>query len=348
MATRKSATSSSTPAKKASAKELAEEVAEVKGDNSSTDSTDEVAEGATKTRVSRASVVKIGNQRLHKAAKPHPTLTPQKEIYIDPNGVLEQIAWGVQNNYDQLLLGDTGTGKTSAVRYLAYMANAAYIRIGCDGDTDVSSLIGKPQVDKDGTYFQIGLVYEALREGYWLVLDEYNVIHPDVRMAIQSIFNTDEGRLIVKENEGEVVTRHPNFRLFATANPLGYAGTKDWNEAIMSRFDLVHRVEYLPEQDEADLLGAWVGSGGSGVLAQGIPEKMVKGANDVRAARANGEHAFPMSFRELRNWGEASLKFGIGGAVRMTVLNKVDEDDQQGVRDLLYGQFTAQEWGSES
>lgn len=346
MATRKSATSSSTPVK-STKKEIVVEDAEETVEDSSTETTDtEAAEGTSKRRISRASIVKIGSQRLHKAAKPHPTLTPSKEVYIDPNGVLEHIAWGVQNNYDQLLLGDTGTGKTSAVRYLAYMANAAYIRIGCDGDTDVSSLIGKPQADKDGTYFQIGLVYEALREGYWLVLDEYNVIHPDVRMAIQSIFNTDEGRLIVKENEGEVVTRHPNFRLFATANPLGYAGTKDWNEAIMSRFDLVHRVEYLPETDETELLDAWVGSDGGPVLAPGIANKMVKGANDVRDSRANGEHAFPMSFRELRNWGEASLKFGIGGAVQMTVLNKVDVDDQQGVKDLLQGQFTATEWGN--
>ena len=50
------------------------------------------------------------------------------------------------------------------------------------------------------------------------------------------------------EYDGRIVRPHPNFRLFASMNPseeARYGGTKMLNEALLDRFPMVIRMEYL-------------------------------------------------------------------------------------------------------
>jgi MoxR-like ATPase len=278
--------------------------------------------------------VQFGSVKLVKFNEPHPDFTPDSEVYLDPHKYLEVLAWAWRKNKDTLILGDTGTGKTSAVRYLCQETNQAYRRFPCNEATDTSTLLGQPRMDGKRTYFQTGIVYDAVLNGHVLLLDEYNASHPDVRLALNPLFNVDEGRLIVQENEGEIVDRHPNFRLFATGNPYSYAGVKDWNAAIMSRFDLVLEFDYLPEKAETDLLLQQV-PGTPPARAQA----MVQAANSVRAARKDGQIRFPMSYREIQNWATASKTFTVKQAAEITVVNKAEDEDRDGVRELLRARF---------
>lgn len=281
--------------------------------------------------------VEFGNVKLVKFPEPHPDFTPSGEVYIDPNKVLEKLAWAWRKNKDVLIEGDTGTGKTAAVRYLCQQVNAAYRRFPCHEATDTSTLIGQFKLDGGQTKFQRGIVYDAVLNGHVLLLDEYNAAHPDVRLALNPLFNIDEGRLIVQENEGEIVPRHPNFRLFATGNPYSYAGTKEWNQAIMSRFDVVIPLSYLPRDAEIDLLTKQaVGT------PPGRAAAMVDAANDVRHARQDGQIRFPMSYREILNWATASKTFTVKQAAEMTVISKADMDDRDIVREALKARF--QDW----
>ena len=46
---------------------------------------------------------------------------PPEQVYLfPPQGYLEKLAYAVAENFPALLIGETGVGKTQAVRYLAW------------------------------------------------------------------------------------------------------------------------------------------------------------------------------------------------------------------------------------
>ena len=54
---------------------------------------------------------------------------------------------------------------------------------------------------------------------------------------------------------------HPSFRIFATANTIGlgdasglYHGTQQLNQAQLDRWNIVARLDYLPEDEEVDVV----------------------------------------------------------------------------------------------
>jgi len=72
---------------------------------------------------STAGVVSIGRSTLQRKLSPQPSLHRQQTsrfAFTRPaTALLERIAVAIGNNESLLLVGETGTGKTSAVQYLA-------------------------------------------------------------------------------------------------------------------------------------------------------------------------------------------------------------------------------------
>jgi midasin len=84
-----------------------------------------------------------------------------------------------------------------------------------------------------------GVLVEALRNGYWIVLDELNLAPSDVLEALNRLLD-DNRELYIPETQ-EVVKPHPQFMLFATQNPAGeYAGRKQLSRAFRNRFVELH------------------------------------------------------------------------------------------------------------
>lgn len=74
-------------------------------------------------------------------------------------------------------------------------------------------------------YFFPGVLIDAMRKGYWIILDELNLAPTDVLEALNRLLD-DNRELLVTETQ-EVVKAHPRFMLFATQNPPGlYGGRK--------------------------------------------------------------------------------------------------------------------------
>lgn len=70
-----------------------------------------------------------------------------------------------------------------------------------------------------------GVLIDAMRKGYWIVLDELNLAPTDVLEALNRLLD-DNRELFVAETQ-EVIKAHPRFMLFATQNPPGlYGGRK--------------------------------------------------------------------------------------------------------------------------
>lgn len=71
----------------------------------------------------------------------------------------------------------------------------------------------------------VGVLVEAMRHGYWIVLDELNLAPSDVLEALNRVLD-DNRELYIPETQ-VTVKADPNFMLFATQNPPGlYGGRK--------------------------------------------------------------------------------------------------------------------------
>ena len=83
--------------------------------------------------------------------------------------------------------------------------------------------------------WQEGVLVSALRNGWWLVLDELNLAPSEVLEALNRLLDHNR-ELFIPETQ-EIVKPHPNFRLFATQNPPGmYGGRKILSRAFRNRF----------------------------------------------------------------------------------------------------------------
>lgn len=79
---------------------------------------------------------------------------------------------------------------------------------------------------------------EAVRKGYWVILDELNLAPSEVLEALNRLLD-DNRELVIPETQ-EVIKAHPAFRLFATQNPTeGYGGRKELSEAFKNRFIMI-------------------------------------------------------------------------------------------------------------
>ena len=152
-------------------------------------------------------------------------------------------------NHPILLQGPTSAGKTSLVEYLAKKSGHKFVRINNHEQTDLQEYIGRYHSSADGKLvFKEGLLVEALKQGYWIVLDELNLASSDILEALNRLL--DDNRELHIVETGEFVKPHPNFQLFATQNPSGsiYGGRKMLSRAFRNRFIEIH-VEEIPHNE---------------------------------------------------------------------------------------------------
>ena len=84
-----------------------------------------------------------------------------------------------------LLQGPTSSGKTSLVSYMAAQTGHRMIRINNNEYTDLQEYLGTYIADATGKLiFQEGALVQAMRKGYWVVLDELNLAPSEVLEAL--------------------------------------------------------------------------------------------------------------------------------------------------------------------
>jgi cobaltochelatase CobS len=148
--------------------------------------------------------------------------------------------------------------------------------------------------------------------------------------VIQRVLESS-GRLTLLD-QSRVIRPHPAFRLFATANTIGlgdtsglYHGTQQINQAQMDRWSIVTTLNYLPHDNEVDIIVAKAPHYRD-TEGREIVSKMVRVADMTRNAFINGDLSTVMSPRTVITWAENADIFGdIGFAFRVTFVNKCDE-----------------------
>ncbi|KAF4587825.1 Midasin [Ophiocordyceps camponoti-floridani] len=152
-----------------------------------------------------------------------------------------------------LIQGPTSAGKTSMIEYLANFSGNTFVRINNHEHTDLQEYLGTYVSGPDGQLrFQEGLLVQAMRKGYWIVLDELNLAPTEVLEALNRLLD-DNRELLIPETQ-EVVRPHDNFILFATQNPPGlYGGRKVLSRAFRNRFLELH-FDDIPEDELEHIL----------------------------------------------------------------------------------------------
>ena len=178
----------------------------------------------------------------------HYIITP----FIERN-LLNLVRATSARRYPVLLQGPTSSGKTSMIEYLARISGNKFVRINNHEYTDLQEYLGTYTSGPDGHLeYQEGVLVRALREGYWIVLDELNLAPTDVLEALNRLLD-DNRELLIPETQ-QVVTPHENFMLFATQNPSGmYGGRKALSRAFRNRFLELH-FDDIPDDELETIL----------------------------------------------------------------------------------------------
>lgn len=261
---------------------------------------------------------------------------PKKEFFQD-TGYLKAIVYGVKYNRPVLLVGDTGCGKTSAVRYLANITNNALRRVNLNGATTVDEFVGKWRLDGGNMVWIDGVLTECMRNGYWLVCDEINAVLPEISFVLHSVLDDDQ-MLVLTQKDGEIIKSHPNFRFFATMNP-DYSGTHRLNDAFMDRFGVVVEMDYPREKDEVGIL-----QNRTTLKDKKLLGDMVKVAKKTRDEFRKDKITTSFSTRKLIIWADLCEVFTPAKAFKYAVLNKLPKEDINVIKDIASVVFSDPEF----
>ena len=247
------------------------------------------------------------------------------------------ILTGFAENRRIIIQGRHGTGKSTHIDQVAARLNWPCIRVNLDSHISRIDLVGKDAIvlreGKQATEYREGILPWAYQRPLALVFDEYDAGRPDVMFVIQRVLEA-EGRLTILD-QNRVLSPHPSFRLFATANTIGlgdasglYHGTQQLNQAQLDRWNIVTRLDYLPEAEEAAVVHArapWMND----EEGQRLVLQMVRTAEQTRTGFQAGDISTLMSPRTVICWAENYRSFGdLEYAFETAFLNRCDENDR--------------------
>jgi len=257
--------------------------------------------------------------------------------YCFNHDVTLAILAGFANDRRVLVQGYHGTGKSTHIEQIAARLNWPCVRVNLDGHISRLDLVGRDTISlKDGkqvTEFQEGIIPWALQRPVALIFDEFDAGRPDVMFVIQRILERDGKFTLLDQNR--VIQPNEGFRLFATANTIGlgnlnglYYGTQLLNQGQIDRWNIVATLNYLPAQDEADIVVARVPEMDTPSGRQ-IIDSMIKVAELTRRGFAAADISTVMSPRTVISWAENLGIFSdIVVAFRLSFLNKCDEAER--------------------
>ena len=150
--------------------------------------------------------------------------------------ILNRAVTALLEGENLLLCGDKATGKNILAENLAWIFGRPVFDISFHVNTDSSSLIGTDTFVNNEVKLREGPIYQCARWGGFGILDEINMAKSD---AVSVLHGVLDFRRILDVPGYDRISLHPAARFIATMN-YGYAGTKELNEALVSRFMVIN------------------------------------------------------------------------------------------------------------
>lgn len=171
--------------------------------------------------------------QAHPGENPGKIPTPRFAYY--GKGIWEQALTAVLAGKNILLAGGKATGKNVLAQNLAALFLRPMWNISLHVNTDAASLVGTDTFRDGQVTFRPGPVYECAAQGGFGILDEINMAKNEALAVMHAVL--DFRRSIDIPGYGSLELR-PETRFIGTMN-YGYAGTREMNEALASRFAVI-------------------------------------------------------------------------------------------------------------
>ena len=159
--------------------------------------------------------------------------------------ILEMAIAAILQGQNLLLTGPKATGKNILAENLAYIFNRPSYNVSFHVNTSNGDLIGTDTFEDNEVKLRKGSIYRCAEYGGFGILDEINMAKND---AVSVLHATLDYRRSIDVPGYDKIDLHPAARFIGTMN-YGYAGTKELNEALVSRFLVID----MPAQTEETL-----------------------------------------------------------------------------------------------
>ena len=159
--------------------------------------------------------------------------------------ILEMAIAALLQGENLLLTGPKATGKNILAENLAYIFNRPSYNVSFHVNTNSGDLIGTDTFKNNEVKLRKGSIYRCAEYGGFGILDEINMAKND---AVSVLHATLDYRRSIDVPGYHKIDLHPAARFIGTMN-YGYAGTKELNEALVSRFMVID----MPAQTEDSL-----------------------------------------------------------------------------------------------
>lgn len=235
-----------------------------------------------------------------------------------------------------LLTGSKATGKNVLAENLAWIFGRPAYNISFHVNIGSAELIGTDTFEDNQVKLRKGSIYQCAQYGGFGILDEINMAKND---AVSVLHATLDYRRSIDVPGYDKIDLHEAARFIGTMN-YGYAGTKELNEALVSRFLVID----MPDQTVDTLEKIFTTAFPDG-KKEGI-EQFIGLFIDLQTKAENGE--ISTKALDLRGILAAlrTVRQGLSpaAAVRMGVINKCfDTFEKEIVEDVVMTRIP-QEW----
>ena len=264
---------------------------------------------------------------------------PKNIYYYNFGPHAKDVALDAIENKRVMLLGHTGCGKTSLIEQLAARIDQSVVRINLNGQTTVGDFVGLYTAKNGETVWVDGALPRAMRNGWWLILDEIDFAEQQILSVLNSVLEPN-GKLFLKEKGHDIVEPHPNFRVFATANGVGcmsdyralYQGVNIMNEAFLDRWRCYY-VDYMKPEEEVKVI---IGALPRYAKAESAVQVIVKVVNMIREAFKKEEVSCTFSTRRAIEWADLLLRHKDPiKAAEVAIFSKINATDAEVVKGTI-------------
>lgn len=173
-----------------------------------------------------------------------------QKLIVGQENVIEEVLLTLFVGGNSLIVGVPGLAKTLLIHTMAQVLDLKFSRIQFTPDLMPSDITGTDIIQEDPASGQRRLVFTPGPVfSNILLADEINRTPPKTQSALLEAMQ--EHRVTV---QGRTYTLEEPFFVFATQNPIELEGTYPLPEAQLDRFMFHIIIDYLPEEDELDVV----------------------------------------------------------------------------------------------
>lgn len=281
---------------------------------------------------------------VHWQSPKPPIKTPDPDFVFNGHAI-SIMSLAVEERKNVIATGDPGCGKTEFFKQFGARVGLPVHKIPFDGSLTRAEMIGsfRQVATENGsaTPFVYGLIPKLIQQPCIIILDEIDQCDPDIMYMLHSVLE-GEG-LVIQEEGGVEVPRHPHCYIVATANTKGRGSDNglthtrfEMSEATRDRFPYWLNFSFMKPDQEAATVAAKTS------LKADLCQKMVTVANQIRTSYSNGELSQTCSIRQMLDVAPLATRFSgrgedIGLAMGMdcVMAGRANHEDAMTIREFI-------------